>query len=265
MTTPFALNRPLVFVDLETTSAKPHEARIVEISLVIFRPGGDGPEVKTRRLNPTVPIPEEATAIHGIRDEDVAAEPMFSQIASSLLLALDHVDLGGFNLRRYDLPVLEAEFNRCGMTLDVTGRLLLDGMAVFHRMEPRDLAGAVRFYLGREHDGAHSAEVDALAAADVLFAQMERYRDAGLPGDPQELHTWLDESHPYETPVDAWFDRSPSPNPIDWIVRRGKHSGKTLGWVAANEAGFLAWMLFKAGDMPEAVKDVVRPFHSSSR
>lgn len=144
MKPPLALSRPLVAIDLETTSPKPAEARIVEMTLVTFRPGVDEPEVKTRRFNPGVPIPPEATEVHGITDADVEAEYSFKQFAGKILLMLDGCDLLGFNLRRYDLPVLQAEFGRCGMHLDHTGRLLLDPLVVFHRQEPRDLAGAVR-------------------------------------------------------------------------------------------------------------------------
>ena len=77
------LTRPLVFFDLETTGTNINSDRIVEISFVKLMPDGRVIE-KTRRINPEMHIPEESTAIHHITDADVAGEPTFRQIASSL-------------------------------------------------------------------------------------------------------------------------------------------------------------------------------------
>lgn len=258
MRPPFPLNRPLVVIDAESTGPSPRQDRLVELSLVIFRPGEDAPGVRTRRFNPGVPIPPEATAVHGITDDDVALEEPFSRRASSLLLALDGCDLAGFGLRRFDLPLLQAEFGRCGMNLDHRGRLLLDALAIFHRMEPRDLAAAHRLYVGAELEGAHSAEGDAKAAAAVLFGQVGHYAD--LPRDPEALHAWLDEDRPYESDLEAWFDTAAGPKPVDWTFRRGKHVGATLGYVAHHHADYLSWMANKADDMSPQVVEVVRRF-----
>ena len=106
------LKRPIVFLDLETTGVDPAKDRIVEISLVKVQPDGSK-EVKTRRINPGMPIPPESTAIHGIADDDVKDEPRFEQIAKSLAAYMEGCDLAGYNSNRFDIPVLAEEFPAC--------------------------------------------------------------------------------------------------------------------------------------------------------
>lgn len=159
----------IIAIDLETTGTDPATARIVEIALV----DPDGTR-RVRRINPGIPIPPEATAVHGITDADVADCPTFPQIARSLFYVLEGVQLTGFNVRDYDIPLLAEEFARAGMDWEPTAPVL-DAFQVFRHHEPRDLAAAVRFYLGADHAGAHGAEADAVAAASVLGAQLARY------------------------------------------------------------------------------------------
>lgn len=252
MTLPFELTRPLVFLDLESTGTSPQRDRIVELALVIFRPGADEPEIRTRRLDPGVPIPGEATDVHGITNEDIAGEPEFRHVAADLLSLLEDCDVAGTNIRRYDLPMLIAEFERCGLRFDPRGRRILDTQVVFYAEEPRDLTAAVRFYLDRDHEGAHGAEADALASADVLAAQVERY---GLPTDLDELHARMDETIPFETEVDRWWDTSHE-DPREWVFRRGKHKGERLG--AYKVRSYLEWMATKADDMAPDVVEVAQ-------
>jgi DNA polymerase-3 subunit epsilon len=177
---PFPLERPIVFLDLETTGLRIGTDRIIELALIRFSPNGDVLE-RVRRFNPEMPIPKEATAVHGITDADVAGEPPFTARARSLFELLDPCDLAGFNLRRYDLPMLLSEFRRAGITFETSGRKLVDVQVIFHREEPRDLGAAVKFYLGRELEDAHSALADIRATAAVLTAQFDRYPN--LPRD----------------------------------------------------------------------------------
>ena len=135
--------RPIAFFDLETTGTDPATDKIVEISVLRIDPGG-GRASKTRRLNPERRIPPDATSVHGISDEDVASAPTFRQIAKGLLEFISDSDLAGFNVLRFDLPLLEREFRDCGLDLGMTGRRVIDAMAVYHRKEPRDLAAAAR-------------------------------------------------------------------------------------------------------------------------
>jgi DNA polymerase-3 subunit epsilon len=248
---PLALDRPLIFLDLETTGLRVGLDRIIELAIIRLSPNGDVTE-RVRRFNPEMPIPPEATAVHGITDEDVATERPFAARARSLLKLLDPSDLVGFNLRRFDLPMLLSEFQRAGLPFDVRNRRIIDVQMIFHREEPRDLAAAVRFYLGRELEDAHSALADIRATAAVLSAQLDRYPD--LPRDLDGLNGYCDEVRPFETEVDRWFH---NPEEGGRIFRRGKHRDRALEDVARTEPDYLRWML-SAEDMDEGVREVVR-------
>lgn len=181
------LARPLAVFDLETTGLDVERDRIVEIAIVKMFPDGRR-ERYLQRVNPGVPIPPEAARVHGIRDEDVASAPGFSEIAAEVEHLLEGADLAGFNAARFDLPLLAAEFARAGRTLPLDGRAVLDAALIFHRKEPRHLAAALRFYCGRDLAGAHSADADAEACLDILEAQLARYTD--LPRDVPGLDAW---------------------------------------------------------------------------
>ncbi|HEX9709490.1 MAG TPA: 3'-5' exonuclease [Candidatus Thermoplasmatota archaeon] len=250
MRLPFTLDRPLAFIDLETTGLNTKVDRIIELALIRVTPQGDVLE-RVRRFNPGVPIPAEATAVHGITDQDVAGEPPFSARAKSLLDLLEGCDLAGFNIRRFDLPMLLAELRRSGLSLELAGRRVVDIQAIFHREERRDLSAAARFYLGRDHPEAHSALGDIRTSAAVLSAQLERY--GHLPRDLDGLHGYCDEYVPFETEVERWFEESEA----GLLFRRGKHRGRPLEDVARNEPDYLQWML-GADDMDEEVLELVR-------
>ncbi len=248
---PIRLERPLVFLDLETTGLRVAKDRVIELAVVRLAPNGDVTE-RVRRFNPGVPIPAEATAVHGITDEDVAEEPPFAARARSLAELLDPCDLGGFNLRRFDLPMLLAEFERAGIPFNVDERRLIDVQQIFHREEPRDLSAAVKFYLERELEDAHSALADTRATAQVLAAQLERYPH--LPRELEALDRYCDEVSPFETEADRWFHDPRGDAPV---FRRGKHRDRPLQVVARAEPDYLRWML-SAEDMDSGVKEVVR-------
>lgn len=230
------LSRALAFFDLETTGTDPMADRIVEIAVLRLDPGG-GRESRSRRLYPERPIPAEATAVHGIRDEDVRDAPAFRQIARGLLDFLGDADLAGFNVSRFDVPLLDREFRDCGLDLGLDRRRVIDVMTIFHRKEPRHLSAAVRFYLGREHAGAHAAQADVEAAAEVLSAQLVRYGD--LPGTIEQLDGWCN-----PVPADA-VDRAGK-----FVLRDGevtfafgRNRGKPLKEVAASDPDYLTWLL----------------------
>ena len=170
------LKRPIVFFDLETTGVDTSKDRIVEISMIKIMP--DGEEItRTRKLNPTIPIPPEATAVHGITDDDVKDEPTFQQVAKSLAQFIQGCDFGGFNSNRFDLPVLVEEFLRAGVDVDLKRRKFIDVQNIFHKKEQRTLVAAYKFYCDRDLNDAHSAEADTRATYEVLKAQIERYDD----------------------------------------------------------------------------------------
>ena len=252
------LERPLVYLDLETTGVDPRNDRIVEVSLMkVFPPGPDGvspePVVKTRRVNPGMPIPPGASAVHHISDADVADEPHFEQLARSLFELCSDCDFAGFGVRRFDLPLLAAEFRRAGLTFEYQGRHVIDGKDIFHLKEPRTLTAAYALYCGGELQSAHSAEADMLASRDVILGQLDRYDD--LPGDVESLaKVGAPEADP---------DAVDSEGKLKWIdgeacLNFGKGKGKSLRELGATEdgRGLLRWIVGK--DFSAEVKSIVR-------
>jgi len=237
-----------VVFDLETTGTDPAQDRIVEIGVLRIEPGGER-QVRTRRINPERAIPPEATAVHGIRDEDVRDEPTFKQVARSLLELLEGADLAGFNVRRFDVPLLDRELRDCGLDLGLGGRRVVDAMTIFHRKEPRNLSAAVRFYLEREHEGAHGAQADLTATLEVLEAQLERYTD--LPRSVEELDVWT-RTRPDAIDEAGKFVRRGD----DVVFAFGKHRGRSLRDVAAQAPDYLDWVV--GSDFPEDAKQLVR-------
>lgn len=250
MKLPIALDRPLVFIDLETTGLNIKSDRIVEMAIIKMSPEGDVSE-RERRFNPGISIPPEATAVHGIRDEDVADEPYFAAVARSLADVLDGCDLAGFNIRRFDLPLLRAELKRADVAFDLEGRRIIDMKAIFHREEPRDLAAAARFYLDREHIDAHSALGDTRITAEVLWAQLERY---DIPQSMEGLNAYCDETMPLETGLSTWFRETEQ----GLVFRKGKHQGSLLSKVAEETPDYLAWMLRSIDDLEDEVREALQ-------
>lgn len=229
------LRRPIVFFDLETTGTSVAKDRIVEIALVRLNTDGSR-EKKLRRLNPGMPIPPEATAIHGISDADVADAPGFRQIAKSLYEWLRGCDFGGYNAARFDLPMLAEEFLRAGINVDFSGRRMVDAQQIFFKMEQRTLSAAVRYYCGKELEGAHSAEADALATVEVLEAQIDHYSE--LQNDVDWLHTYLCGD---EECVD--YDRKMVRRNGVIVFNFGVHAGKPVEDVLRDNPGYYGWMM----------------------
>ena len=142
------LKNPLVFFDLETTGTNINSDRIVEICYLKVYPNGNE-EAKTMRINPGMHIPEEATAAHGIHDEDVADCPTFKQIAKELAKSIEGADIAGFNSNRFDVPVLVEEFLRAGIDIDLSKRKFIDVQVIYHKLEQRTLSAAYKFYCGK--------------------------------------------------------------------------------------------------------------------
>jgi len=241
------LARPLAVFDLETTGPDVTTARIVDISIVKRMPDG-GLERWSSLVNPGEPIPPAATKVHGLTDEMVASSPTFAELATEVLNRLEGCDLGGFNVRSYDLPVLRREFERAKRTFEPG--LVVDAMTIFHAFERRDLAAAVRLYLGRQHDGAHRAEADAVATLEVLEAQVQAYP---IPDSVPGLAAWRPEGAIDVDGKLAWVDGDGR-----WLacLTFGKHKGHSLQWVKKNAPDFFDWML--RSDFSDEVKAIVR-------
>lgn len=248
---PLSLERPLAFFDLETTGTRIGKDRIVQVGVVRLLPDGSRTSYQTL-VNPEMPIPAEATAVHGISDLDVAMAPNLSAVASEILEQLSGCDLAGFNVLRFDVPFLAEDLFRVGVSWDHTGYRVVDVQRIFHKMEPRDLSAALRFYCGREHEGAHDALADVVATADVLLAQLERYPDR-LAGNVEFLG-------------ELSGDRQRSPDAAGKLrfddngqvcLAFGKYSGWSLENIGRNDPGYLQWLMTKA-DLPGSTIAVMK-------
>lgn len=232
---PVKLDRPLVIFDVEATGLSPRTDRIIELAAI--RLNEDGTESRGYwLLNPTIPIPVESTAIHGILDIDVRDQPTFKQKAMEILAFFGDADLGGFGTGKLDIPILIEEFNRIGINFKTAHRRILDAQRIYHVREPRDLSAAVRFYCNKDHADAHGAEADAEATLNVLRGEFLRYPD--LPLDMEALDKMFIPFDPFNA------DRS---GHLRWVdgkltVNFGKKKGQFIETLAKEEPGFLKWI-----------------------
>lgn len=241
------LKRPIVFFDLETTGVDTSKDRIVEISMIKILPNGD--EItRTRKINPGMHIPEEATAVHGITDDDVRDCPRFEQIARSLEEFIRGCDFGGFNSNRFDLPVLVEEFLRAGVDVDLKQRRFVDVQNIFHKKEQRTLVAAYKFYCDRDLDDAHSAEADTRATYEVLKAQLDRYDDLENDIDFLAGYSSHGECADYAGRI-LYNERG------EEVFGFGKYKGRSVAEVFRAEPGYYAWMM--QGDFPRYTKRVI--------
>lgn len=169
------LKRPLAFFDLEATGVNLGIDRIVEISILKINVDGSE-EVKTHRINPTIPIPYEVSIIHGIYDKDIENEPTFKDLAQEIADFIGDADLAGYNSNKFDIPMLMEEFLKAGVNFDLDNRHFVDVQNIFHQMEQRTLKAAYKFYCDKEIVNAHSAEADTRATYEVLLAQLKNTR-----------------------------------------------------------------------------------------
>jgi DNA polymerase-3 subunit epsilon len=229
------LKKPLVFFDLETTGINITKDRIVEISYLKIMPDGRE-ECETWRVNPQMPIPEQATAIHGITDSDVKDCPAFKELAKLLAEQIEDCDLAGFNSNRFDIPLLAEEFLRAGVNIDLNKRKFIDVQTIFHKMEQRNLTAAYKFYCGKDLTDAHSAESDTRATYEVLMSQLDRYPEL-------------------ENDVDALSSFSSFNNNVDFAGRMiynengeeainfGKYKGQLVKDVLRKDFGYYNWIM----------------------
>lgn len=239
------LERPIIFFDLETTGTDILNDRIVEISLIKVNPDGSEFE-RTRRINPEIPIPAEATAVHGISDADVADEPKFSQIAHSLADIFTGCDIAGFNSNRFDVPMLDQEFQRAGVRLDFTEVRFVDVQTIFHKKEPRNLIAAYRFYCDKDLEGAHSANADIRATFEVLKSQLDKYPD--LENDI----SFLSEYSSHTRNVD-FMGRLIYNDDRKEVINFGKYKGRLAEDVLRKDPSYYTWIL--NGDFAQNTKD----------
>ncbi len=229
------LKNPLVFFDLETTGTNINTDRIVEICYLKVYPNGNE-ESKTMRINPGMPIPAEASAVHGIYDADVAGCPTFKEVARKVAADIEGCDLAGFNSNRFDIPVLAEEFLRAGVDIDLSRRKFVDVQVIFHKMEQRTLSAAYKFYCSKNLEDAHSAEADTRATYEVLMAQLDRYPDL------QNDVAFLSGFSSFNRNVDFAGRMVYDDKGVE-IFNFGKYKGSPVSEVLKRDPGYYSWIL----------------------
>jgi DNA polymerase III subunit epsilon len=241
------LNKPICFFDLETTGIDIGKDRIVEISVFKVFPNGNK-ESKTWLVNPTIPIPPQSTAIHGISDEKVANEPTFKELAPQVYNMIKDSDLAGFNSDRFDIPLLAEELLRAGVDFDMKNRVSVDVQTIFHKMEERTLSAALKFYCGKELENAHSAEADTMATYEILMAQLDRYPE--LENDMKSLSEFTTRKKIADFAGMIAFDAD-----NEEIFTFGKHKGAKVDKILESEPGYFSWI--QNADFPLYTKKVL--------
>lgn len=230
------LQKPICFFDIESTGKNIIQDRIIEISILkIFQ--NQKKESKTWLINPQIPICDEASQIHGFRDEDVKKYPVFKEYAKEIKSFLVGSDIGGFNILRFDLPMLAEEFSRVGIDFDFEKCRYVDVQNIFHKMEQRTLVAAYKFYCNKDLTNAHSALADTEATYEVLLAQIEKY---------EELEDNVDFLSDFSQPKHKVADfegRIIYNEDEDLALNFGKFKGTLLVDLIKNNPSYIDWIL----------------------
>lgn len=241
------LKKPICFFDLETTGIQVAKDRIVEIAILKVFPNGNK-ESYTWRVNPGIPIPAEASTVHGITNEMVANEPAFKELAPKIYSLISDSDLGGFNSNRFDIPMLAEEFLRAEIDFDLKKALSIDVQTIFHKMEKRTLEAAYKFYCGKELINAHSAAADTEATYEVLLGQLEKYPN--LKNDVAFLSDFSTHKDRADFAGFIVYDKDGKE-----IFTFGKYRGKSVVEVLETDSGYFGWL--QNADFPLYTKKVL--------
>lgn len=240
------LKKPIIFFDLETTGLNITQDRIIEMSIIKIMPNGEEIE-RTLRFNPEMPIPAEATAVHHITNEDVANCRTFKMVAKELAKSFEGCDIAGFNSSRFDIPMLDQEFQRAGVKFDFTKPRFIDVQTIFHKKEQRNLVAAYKFYCDKDLTEAHSASADTRATYEVLKAQLDRYED--LPNDMEALAEFSCQNRNVDLAGRVIYNDQKQE-----VINFGKYKGRLVSEVLAQDPGYYGWII--QGDFPQNTKDV---------
>ena len=262
------LTKPLVFFDLETTGVQVGIDRIVEICLLKVEING---EVSTyvHRVNPCMPIPPQSTEVHGITDDMVKNEPSFKELSAEIANFIGDSDLAGYNSNKFDIPLLVEEFLRVGINFEIANRKTIDVQNIFHRMEPRTLKAAYKFYCGKNLDNAHSALADTMATYEILKAQIERYQgveyedkegnvSCPIVNDMKKLQEFTSISQWADLVGHLGYNKDGKE-----IFNFGKYKGKLVEEVFVIEPAYYDWMM--KADFPLSTKRVITEIRLRSK
>lgn len=243
------LQRPVVIFDLETTGREIDCKCIQFVGIKVF-PGTKEPEVLEEYINPEIDISEEIVALTHITNATLKTKQPFSKIGGSIYKFIENCDLAGFNIIKFDVPILQREFRDCcGLTYDIREVSILDVGNIFKKKEERTLGAACKFYLGKEHVNAHNALDDTQMTLEVLVAQLAKYPD--LPKTVKELGVFSK----FENSNTNCFDN-------DGKIAKSSRGeaiynfGKNKGIPVLKDVGYAMWMLKQ--DFSENTKDVIK-------
>lgn len=264
------LEKDLVVFDIESTGLSTSKDRIVQLAIIKFFADGREPIEKCRLVNPEMSIPSEAAEIHGITDEMVKDQPTFKQIAKALFDLVGDSDLCGYNINRFDVPMLMEEFSRAGLELDMTDRKTIDVWKIFQKMEPRDLKSAYKYYCDKELVGGHDAMVDVKATIEVLEGQLDKYKGKDYDNGKDEV-----EKEPVKNDMQSLHDFTNFKDRVDYegkiILNEngvpsfnfGKYQNKSVVDVITSNPGYYNW--FMKGDFSTNTKKVVEEIMEKHR
>lgn len=244
------LNNTLVIVDLESTGTWVEKDRIIEIALIKYTPDGKK-EVFEKRINPGMPIPPFVAELTGISNADVQNAPSFKDVAQSAIQFIGSADMGGFNIERFDLPLLERECADAGHRFEWKNRKIYDAQKVFHLNEKRDLSAAYQFYCGKDLVGAHSARADSEAVYSILQKQIEKYGSGSDELSILDQFEYTSSSDFYDAERKfCWWNGK-------LFLMFGKYARKLpLDEVVRVDSGYLNWVL--KSDFSDSVKNIIR-------
>lgn len=241
------LKKPIVFLDIESTGVSVAKDRIVEIALMKLLPDGNK-DIKILRVNPEMPIPEEAKAVHGISDKDVADSPVFKQVAKDIAIFIEGCDLAGYNSNKFDIPLLAEEFLRAEVDIDLKRHHCVDVQVIFHKKEQRTLSAAYKFYCNKDLVNAHTAKADTIATYEILNAQVEKYDE--LPNDVESLSAFSSHHKNADLMGRIVFNKD-----NEEVFNFGKYKGKRVRDIFRSDTGYYGWMM--KGDFPLYTKKVL--------
>ncbi len=268
------LKKPLIFFDIEATGLHVIRDRVIQVAFLKYQPNHETPQEMALMINPGIPISEEAIAVHGIFPKDLANKPTFDQVAEKIFKFIGDADLAGYNLLRFDIPILMEEFARCGIDFNTDQRKIIDVQRIFYKMEPRNLKAAYRFYCDKEMENAHQAMADVQATAAVLWGQLEKYRNLDLRTDDGDVI-----ENPVRDDVKALHDFTNDLKMLDAtqklkvnhkgvvVFNFGRYIGKPAAKILAEDEQYYHWMLNKefSSQVKKIVKKLVKDYKKNQK
>lgn len=231
-------------IDCETTNADAATAQIVELSIKVIDDKGKCISNKSKRYKPFTAITKEASEVTGITNADVKDCPPFKEDAKKIAKLLKGKNIVGYNLLRFDIPVIAQELDRSGEVLEITGEII-DVMILERQLHPGTLAAVYERYTGKALKGAHGASADVDGTQVVLAHQITELAENG-----QNVDEWLKKAGRDPKAAD-WFNKLKYDEEGYLVYNFGKHPGKRV----KDEKQYALWILGE--NFPQQVKDLI--------